>query len=70
MFKFLDEKVKKESEKYNKWFVNFGFFLKEGVCLEYVYKFEFVELLCYELSLMEIGKLMFFCEYVARMFEG
>ena len=45
VLKFLDEKAKKEPKKYNAWFSNLGFFLKEGVCSEYAYKQELAELL-------------------------
>ena len=70
VLKFLDEKAKKEPEKYNKWFANLGFFLKEGVCSEYAYKLELAELLRYESSSTETGKLTSFREYAARMPEG
>ena len=53
MLKFLDEKAKKEPKKYNAWFSNLGFFLKEGVCSEYAYKQELAELLRYESSSTE-----------------
>ena len=69
VLKFLDEKAKKEPKKYNAWFSNLGFFLKEGVCSEYAYKQELAELLRYESSSTETGELTSFREYVARMPE-
>jgi len=70
VLKFLDEKAKKEPKKYNAWFSNLGFFLKEGVCSEYAYKQELAELLRYESSSTETGELTSFREYVARMPEA
>ena len=70
VLKFLDEKAKKEPTKYNAWFSNLGFFLKEGVCSEYAYKQELAELLRYESSATETGELTSFREYAARMPEA
>ncbi|CEF99276.1 Histidine kinase-like ATPase, ATP-binding domain [Ostreococcus tauri] len=70
VLKFLDEKAKKEPEKYNKWFANLGFFLKEGVCSEYAYKQELAELLRYESSATEAGKLTSLRDYANRMPES
>jgi len=67
ILKFLKDTAKKEPKKYNDWFANLGFFIKEGVCSEYDYKVELSELLRYESSATATGELTSFRDYHDRL---
>jgi HSP90 family molecular chaperone len=68
--KFLGEQAKKDPEKYNEFFADFGIYLKEGATSDYAYRDEIAKLLRFESSKSEAGKIVSLAEYVERMAEG
>ena len=68
--KFLEEQAKEDAEKYNRFFADFGIYLKEGATMDYAYRDEIAKLLRFESSKSEPGKLISLGEYVERMAEG
>jgi molecular chaperone HtpG len=68
--KFLGEQAGENEEKYNKFFADFGIYLKEGATSDYAYRDEIAKLLRFESSKSESGKLIALEEYVERMAEG
>ena len=68
--KFLGEQAKKDPEKYNGFFADFGIYLKEGATSDYAYRDEIAKLLRFESSKSEAGKIVSLAEYVERMAEG
>jgi molecular chaperone HtpG len=68
--KFLGEQAKKDPEKYNVFFADFGIYLKEGATSDYAYRNEIAKLLRFESSKSEAGKIVSLAEYVERMAEG
>lgn len=70
ILKFLEEESKKDPEAYQKWWAEFGNFLKEGLCTDFKWKAEIGKCLRFESSETEAGKLTSLEDYVARMKEG
>ena len=68
--KFLGEQAKKDPEKYNGFFTDFGIYLKEGATSDYSYRDEIAKLLRFESSKSEAGKFISLEDYVERMVEG
>lgn len=68
--KFLEEQAKNEPELYEKFWHNFGIFLKEGATSDYTHREEIAKLLRFESSKSEPGKTVSLTEYVERMQEG
>jgi molecular chaperone HtpG len=64
---FLEEMAESDKEKYETFFRNFGVLLKTGVNTDFANKDKIVDLLRYETSLTEAGKLSSLKEYVAKM---
>ena len=67
--KFLAEEAKKRPEQYQEFFDKFGFFVKEGVAIDFTYKDELSKLLYFESSTLEKGKRTSLADYVSRMKE-
>jgi len=67
--KFLAEEAKKRPEQYQEFFDKFGFFIKEGVAIDFTYKDELSKLLYFESSTLENGKRTSLADYVSRMKE-
>jgi len=67
--KFLAEEAKKRPEQYQEFFDKFGFFIKEGVAIDFTYKEELSKLLYFESSTLEKGKRTSLADYVSRMKE-
>lgn len=65
--KFLHEQSKNDPEKYSAFWQQFGIFIKEGLVTDYEYKDELTQLLRFESSKTEPGKLISLQEYVERM---
>ena len=65
--KFLAEEAKKRPEQYQEFFDKFGFFIKEGVAIDFTYKDELSKLLYYESSTLEKGQRTSLADYVSRM---
>ncbi len=68
--KFLEEQAKNEPELYEKFWHNFGIFLKEGATSDYTHREEIAKLLRFESSKSEPGKTVSLNEYVERMQDG
>src|SRR5690606_35860877 len=68
--KFLEEEAKGNADGYADFFKEFGYFLKEGAATDFSHKEKLAELLRFESSLTEPGKLTSLAEYVSRMKEG
>ncbi|RHY33741.1 hypothetical protein DYB32_001457, partial [Aphanomyces invadans] len=66
ILKFLDEQARKEPEKFDKFFAEFGQFIKEGVCMDFQNKVWVSTLLRYESSALDAGKTTSLDEYVSR----
>jgi len=67
--KHLAEQAKAEPEKYAAFWKTFGIFLKEGATQDFTHRKEIAELLRFESSKTEAGKVTSLAEYVARMGE-
>ena len=67
--KLLQDTAKKNPEAYDTFWETFGFFIKEGVHLDFANREKLGNLLRYESSYTEPGKLTGLADYVARMPE-
>ena len=56
----------KEPDKFEKFFAEFGQFIKEGICTDFANKGALAKLLRYESSQVDGGKLTSLDEYVSR----
>jgi len=66
VIRFLDDCAISDPEKYDKFFLEFGPFIKEGACTDFRNKDEIAKLLRFETS-MEEGKRVSLDEYISRM---
>eukprot|EP01120_Amphizonella_sp_Union-15-10_P010819 TRINITY_DN4479_c0_g1_i1.p1 TRINITY_DN4479_c0_g1~~TRINITY_DN4479_c0_g1_i1.p1 ORF type:complete len:767 (-),score=205.53 TRINITY_DN4479_c0_g1_i1:16-2316(-) len=69
VLKFLKDEAKSDPDKYNKWFKEFGSFLKEGICTDYKWKEDIAALLRLESSKTPAGELTSLDDYISRMKE-
>ena len=65
--KFLDEQSEKEPDTYEKFYVEYQRFLKEGVVTDFTHKDALGKLLRYESSTLDKGKLTSLADYLKRM---
>jgi TNF receptor-associated protein 1 len=65
--KFLDEEATKDASRYEKFFSEFGRFIKEGVITDFHHREALGKLLRYETSSLPKGQKTSLAEYVARM---
>ena len=65
--KHLAEEAKNNPEEYEKFWANFGIYLKEGVTSDFTHRDSIAKLLRFESSASEPGKLISLAEYVERM---
>jgi len=65
--KYLEEKAKKETEKYEDFYKMFGVYLKEGIATDFTNREQLAKLIRYESSHTEAGKLTSLTDYVSRM---
>jgi len=70
ILKFLEKESGQNKDKYDKFFSEFGNFLKEGVCTDYVNKEDISKLLRMESSTTPAGDFTSLPEYVDRMKPG
>lgn len=70
VLKWLGDEADKDREKYVKFFKDFGFFLKEGVCMDKANQPTIAKLLRFESSKLEEGQVTSFDEYIERFVEG
>lgn len=68
--KFLSEQAKEDPDKYEEFWKEFGFFLKEGLTSDFAYRDDLAKLLRFESSKSEPGKLISLSDYTQRMPEG
>ncbi|OPX87621.1 molecular chaperone HtpG [Pelotomaculum sp. PtaB.Bin117] len=68
--RFLNEQAKADPDKYEEFWKQFGFFIKEGVSSDYTHRDELAKLLRFESSKSEPGKLISLADYTQRMKEG
>ncbi|KAE8994256.1 Chaperone protein [Phytophthora rubi] len=66
IIRFLERQSTKEPEKFEKFFTEFGQFVKEGICTDFQNKDALAKLLRYESSQVDEGKLTTLDEYVSR----
>ncbi|XP_050722612.1 heat shock protein 75 kDa, mitochondrial-like [Eriocheir sinensis] len=69
VIRFLFDKLRKDTESYNKFFVDYGIFIKEGIlsAQEQMEKEEMAKLLVYESSAKPAGERIALPEYISRM---
>ncbi len=67
ILKWLDEESKKDPAKYNKFFEEFGNFLREGICTDSNFREDIAKLLRMESSQSKEGEITSLDEYIARM---
>jgi molecular chaperone HtpG len=65
--KFLEEQSTKDSAQYNKFFDEFGRFIKEGVIVDFAHREALSKLLRYESSTLPKGERTSLSEYITRM---
>jgi len=66
ILKWFDEEFQRDPAKYEKFWNEFGSFLKEGVCMDYTFKEDVAKLLRMESSTLPAGKLTSLDEYISR----
>lgn len=66
VIKWLDSEAKKDPAKYNDFFLDFGQFIKEGVCTDSMYKKDIAKLLRFESSTTKAGELTSLQDYADR----
>ena len=73
IIKFLNDQGNKSPDEYNKWFLEFGQFIKEGICTDFVNKNDIAKLLRYDTSLppkesdQDLPPSVSLDEYISRM---
>lgn len=69
VIRFLFDKSRKDTENYNKFFTDYGIFIKEGIlsAQEQVEKEEMAKLLMYDSSAKPVGEKVTLPEYISRM---
>lgn len=68
--KFLAEEAKRDAASYLEFWKTFGIYIKEGVTSDYEFQKELAQLVRFESSRSEDGKLTSLAEYVERMGDG
>lgn len=66
ILRFLNEQANKDAAKFNIFFAEFGQFLKEGLCSDFLYKEALAKLIRYESSNREAGEVTSFDDYISR----
>ncbi|KAI8065773.1 Hsp90 protein-domain-containing protein [Gongronella butleri] len=66
VLKWLDSEAKKDTKKYNNFFLDFGHFLKEGACTDHMHKRDLAKLLRFESSKTTSGELTSLEDYQER----
>lgn len=68
--KHLEGVAKNDTETYEKFWLQFGRYIKEGIVTSWEHKNELAKLLRFESTFTEAGKLTSFADYVSRMKEN
>jgi TNF receptor-associated protein 1 len=66
VIRFLEDQAKSDAEKYKEFYIEFNYFLKEGVCQDHTFMDQIVKLLRFESSAMNEGELVSLDDYIAR----
>ena len=66
LIRFLDEQATSDPQKYKEFYIEFNYFLKEGLCQDYKYQDQLAKLLLFETSSEQEGMLTSLDEYIAR----
>jgi len=67
ILKWMDEEANRDPEKFNKFFEEFGVFLREGICTDGGYKEDLAKLLRLDSSTCEKGQVTSLDQYISRM---
>ena len=67
VLRWLEDEARKDAQKYNKFFEEFGVFLKEGICTDFGMKEDIAKLLRFESSALPDGEMTSLDDYIARM---
>jgi TNF receptor-associated protein 1 len=70
ILKWLQDEAKKDPTVYDKFFKEFGNFIKEGACMDQINKTDIAKLLRFESSRKEKGELVSLDDYCDRMVDG
>ncbi|KAI9316910.1 Hsp90 protein-domain-containing protein [Dichotomocladium elegans] len=70
VLRWLENEAKKDPAKYNEFFLDFGQFIKEGVCTDAMYKKDIAKLLRFESSATKEGEMIGLQDYADRKKEG
>jgi len=70
ILKWLEDEARKDPVQYNKFFMEFGNFIREGVVMDWEYKEDLAKLLRYESSANPADTLTSFDDYIKRMPKG
>ncbi|OZJ03399.1 hypothetical protein BZG36_04011 [Bifiguratus adelaidae] len=70
VIKWLEDESKKNTAQFNEFFLDYGQFIKEGVCTDSMNKKEIAKLLRYESSATKSGELIGLKDYADRVKEG
>lgn len=66
LVRYLEEQKKKEPEKFKEFYIEYNFFLKEGVCHDFKFMDQISKLLLFESSARDAGDLISFDDYLSR----
>lgn len=66
LIRFLDEKAREDPVAYKEFYIEYNYFLKEGVCHDYKFMDQISKLLYFESSALDSGTLTSFDEYLSR----
>jgi len=66
LIRFLDEQARDDPVKYKEFYIEYNYFLKEGVCHDYKFMDQISKLLYFESSALDGGTLTSFDEYLSR----
>lgn len=68
--RWFDEESRRDASKFNAFFLDFGQFLKEGMCTDSQHRKDIAKLLRYETSATKEGDMVGLKEYTERKKEG
>lgn len=66
VLRFLEEQAKDDPKKYQEFYIEYNYFLKEGVCHDYKYMDQLSKLLLFESSSLEDGMVCSLDDYISR----
>jgi HSP90 family molecular chaperone len=66
LIRFLEQQSKNEPEKFKEFYMEYNYFLKEGVCHDYKFVDQISKLLLFESSGLDEGNLTSFDDYISR----